>query len=92
MVTVCDYVLGLFEDDKLARPSRKPPQNLTMDMVRNGNFNVSARHDDDAKTNTICNFNALACVLCLTFLVLFQCQTDTPCLFSSWLIKLEPWW
>ena len=34
-------ILGLFEDDKLARPRRKPPQNLTMDMVRNGNFNVS---------------------------------------------------
>ena len=34
-------ILGLFEDDKLARPSRKPPQNLTMDMVRNGDFNVS---------------------------------------------------
>lgn len=34
-------ILGLFEDDKLARPRRKPPQDLTMDMVRNGNFNVS---------------------------------------------------
>ncbi|GAB2021861.1 vitamin B12 dependent-methionine synthase activation domain-containing protein [Pseudolactococcus yaeyamensis] len=34
-------ILGLFEDDKLARPRRKPPQNLTMDMVRNGNFNVT---------------------------------------------------
>ena len=34
-------ILGLFEDDKLARPRRKPPQNLTLDMVRNGDFNVS---------------------------------------------------
>lgn len=34
-------ILGLFEDDKLARPRRKPPQDLTMDMVRNGNFIVS---------------------------------------------------
>ncbi|GAX47226.1 methionine synthase [Pseudolactococcus reticulitermitis] len=33
-------ILGLFEDEKLARPRRKPPQNLTVEMVRNGNFNV----------------------------------------------------
>lgn len=34
-------ILGLFDDEKLARPRRKPPQTLTMEMVRNGNYNVN---------------------------------------------------
>ena len=34
-------ILGLFEDEKVARPRRKPPQDLTVEMVKNGNFNVT---------------------------------------------------
>ncbi len=33
-------ILGLFEDDKVARPRRKPSKNLTINMVKTGNFNV----------------------------------------------------
>ncbi len=34
-------ILGLFEDEKVARPRCKPPQDLTVEMVKNGNFNVT---------------------------------------------------
>jgi hypothetical protein len=34
-------IIGLFDDEKLARPRRQAPQNLTVAMVENGNFRAS---------------------------------------------------
>ncbi|MDR0199120.1 MAG: methionine synthase [Streptococcaceae bacterium] len=33
-------IIGLFEDEKLAKPRRKAPEDLTVEMVQNGKFNI----------------------------------------------------
>jgi hypothetical protein len=34
-------IIGLFDDEKIARPRRKAPENLTVAMVENGKFNIA---------------------------------------------------
>ncbi|GFH40279.1 methionine synthase [Pseudolactococcus insecticola] len=35
-------IMGLFDDPKIARPRRKEPDDLTVEMVRNAHFNIDA--------------------------------------------------